>query len=421
VGDVPAGASRTASPQRVAVIGAGIQGIGVALELAARNISVDLYEKTQRVHGQASLANEGKIHVGYIYSNDPSLRTARQMVEGAWNFSPILRDWLERDLDDTVRSGPTDYLVHRESLLSPGELGDRYAQIAALNQDMAGQPGCSYFGLDGARAPQAIPTAEREQHYGPDVVGAFRTPEIAVDTRVIGEALERRVLDDPRIDLQLGSEVLAVSPAADTVGLEVRRDGTTEARRYDHAINASWEDLQRLDATAGLPVPGGSSFRLRAFVRLDDHPGMQDLRSCSIVLGPFGDVVRYASGAMFLSWYPVGRRSMTTSIRPPGEWSRGVAADEASDVGTGTVAGLRDLVPVLRSIDDRVLADATVHSGIVYARGTVDIHDRRSGFHERHAIGSRSVGRYHSVDTGKYTTAPLFARRLAERIADARA
>lgn len=50
--------------QRVAVIGAGIQGIGLSLELAARGMSVDLHEKTNRVHARASRANEGKVHLG---------------------------------------------------------------------------------------------------------------------------------------------------------------------------------------------------------------------------------------------------------------------------------------------------------------------------------------------------------------------
>ena len=34
----------------------------------------------------------------------------------------------------------------------------------------------------------------------------------------------------------------------------------------------------------------------------------------------------------------------------------------------------------------------------------------------RHAIGPQSHGRYHTVDTGKLTTAPLFGKRLADTI-----
>lgn len=83
----------------------------------------------------------------------------------------------------------------------------------------------------------------------------------------------------------------------------------------------------------------------------------------------------------------------------------------------GTAAAFRELVPGLRDVPDAAIAAATVHRGVIHARGTTDIDDPGSGFHERHAIGPRSFGRYHSADTGKYTTAPLFARRLAERLA----
>jgi len=118
-----------------------------------------------------------------------------------------------------------------------------------------------------------------------------------------------------------------------------------------------------------------------------------------------------------MSWYPVGRRAMTTDLRPPEEWSDDVQTEEAADVRTRTFSALQELIPALESVTQASVASATVHSGVVYARGTTDISDPGSGYHERYAIGPRSFGSYHSVDTGKYTTAPLFARRLAQRIA----
>ena len=37
------------------------------------------------------LRNEGKIHLGFVYANDPSLRSARErMVEGAATFGLLL-------------------------------------------------------------------------------------------------------------------------------------------------------------------------------------------------------------------------------------------------------------------------------------------------------------------------------------------
>jgi hypothetical protein len=400
----------------VAVVGAGIAGIGVAIELAMRGCTVDLYEKTDRVHGQASLANEGKIHLGYIYANDPTQRTARQMVEGAWSFSPILREWLEGAIADTSRSTGFDYLVHHDSLRSPDELAITYAQIAELNREVAQRSDASYFGLAAERPPRRLSRQRLEAEYGPDVLAAFETPEIAVDTEVIGAALARRISADPRIRLHLGAEVLSASRRDGVLTLEVRQDDVTERPRFDHVVNASWEDLLRIDASVGLAAPPGSSFRWRWVVRVRAPHGAQGVGSVSVVLGGFGDVVEYGAGDIFFSWYPFGRRDMVTDLRPPASWSRGADTLDAVDVKIRSFDALRALVPALDHVSEASLAAATVLTGVVYARGTTDIQDPGSGLHERHAIGARSVGTYHSLDTGKYTTAPLFARRLAQRI-----
>ena len=54
--------------------------------------------------------------------------------------------------------------------------------------------------------------------------------------------------------------------------------------------------------------------------------------------------------------------------------------------------------------------------GHIFAWGQTDIDDAKSVLHERHAIGPRSFGRYHSINTGKLTTAPLFAKQMADQI-----
>jgi hypothetical protein len=71
------------------------------------------------------------------------------------------------------------------------------------------------------------------------------------------------------------------------------------------------------------------------------------------------------------------------------------------------------LVPGVADIDP---ADGVLGGGMIFAWGRTDIDDPGSGLHERHAVGPHTFGNYHSVDTGKLTVAPLFARALAERI-----
>jgi hypothetical protein len=48
--------------------------------------------------------------------------------------------------------------------------------------------------------------------------------------------------------------------------------------------------------------------------------------------------------------------------------------------------------------------------------GATGVDDHKSKLHERHEIGVHSVGRYHTVNTGKYTMTPYMGMRTAERI-----
>ena len=93
-------------PSDVLVLGAGLQGAGVALELARRGAQVTLVDQDERPMNRASLRNEGKIHLGFIYANDASRATAFLQLEGALRFAPIVRSWLGDDAGWLARSTP---------------------------------------------------------------------------------------------------------------------------------------------------------------------------------------------------------------------------------------------------------------------------------------------------------------------------
>src|SRR5262249_31158387 len=84
-GGGPRGARRDEPPRElrmirrragVLILGAGLLGSGVALELARQGHEVTLLDQDARAMNRASLRNEGKIHLGLIYANDASLATA---------------------------------------------------------------------------------------------------------------------------------------------------------------------------------------------------------------------------------------------------------------------------------------------------------------------------------------------------------
>src|SRR4029077_9220616 len=62
---------------RVGVLGGGLQGCCTALALAERGAEVILFDKNDALLSRVAVANEGKIHLGYMYAGDPTLSTAK--------------------------------------------------------------------------------------------------------------------------------------------------------------------------------------------------------------------------------------------------------------------------------------------------------------------------------------------------------
>ena len=145
---------------RVAVLGAGFQGCCVALELARRGVSVDLYDREDRCITQAGFRNEGKIHLGLVYANDPTFTTARVMVRGALEFGSAVRRWIERDLGDVCTPAPFDYVVHRDSMVSPETVAAHFATVDACLRETASATCLSYLDDEG-RTP-CYRTASRQ-------------------------------------------------------------------------------------------------------------------------------------------------------------------------------------------------------------------------------------------------------------------
>lgn len=401
---------------RVAVIGGGIQGVGIALELCLRGASVDLIEKSGACLQRASLRNEGKIHLGFTYAKDTTLATARLMIEGGLQFEPIVTRWLETRLPEGPMSSSFCYAVHRDSLVDSDTLAAYYRTVSKLIVEAGGQCGRSYFGFDASADIRRI--ALREQGCAVDsekIAAIFQTPERAIDPEFLADRLRARICADRRINIHTESSVTRVDFDHDGVDVTATGPGGIRKERYDHAVNASWEGRLAIDATAGVPPVGEWSFRAKHFLRVRAIPRTLEPPSITIVLGGFGDVVNYGTGDLFLSWYPVGRTGISTELAPP-PWPLPLPEPAASAVRNGILQGLRPIVPLLNDLPAELIDSSEVQGGVIYALGTTDVHDPGSRLHERNRVGPRSLGRYHTVDTGKYSLAPFFAKLTADRI-----
>src|SRR3954452_9607282 len=148
---------------RVGVLGGGLQGCCIALALAARKIPVVLFDRNDQLLSRAAVANEGKIHLGYMYANDPGCATARMMMEGALAFAPFFRRHLAVDCFSISR--PAVYVVHRDSQRDPEQVAYYLKMVHALIREASDARQDAYFNRDLSAAPRACPAGEREVHF----------------------------------------------------------------------------------------------------------------------------------------------------------------------------------------------------------------------------------------------------------------
>jgi glycine/D-amino acid oxidase-like deaminating enzyme len=407
------------TPQHVAVLGGGIQGICTALELDRRGYQVTLLERDERLFNRASLRSEGKIHLGLIYAADASLETASRMAADALEFGPVLNRLTGGAFAGVPLSAPFLYLVPGDSMLTPAQLEHHYAGVASLLAErLAADPTLDYLGHRPSWVWRKLTPEQAAAHQTPpDFLAAYDTEELSIDLRALAAVLCEAVRQRPHITVRLDHCVHALERNADG-GFIIAGDGTGRVWRLaaDQVVNALWEQRMVLDATLGVYPPAKWVHRLkyRLLVRLPED--LRAKRSATYTLGPYGDLVVYRDGTAYVSWYPACRLGWSTDLAVPAEWegpSRGeVPAERAEAVAHASLTALDRWIPgLLRS---EVL---TVDAGVIVAWGGTEIVDPGSGLHLRSQTGVHSCDGYHSIDTGKLTNAPHYAVQAADAVA----
>ncbi|MGH0029514.1 MAG: FAD-dependent oxidoreductase [Myxococcota bacterium] len=403
-----------ASNRRIAIIGAGGAGACAALELADRGHEVVVFERREQALRQASFANEGKIHLGLIYAKDGRMRTAAWMIEGALQFEERLQRWIPFRAADVV-STPFYYCVHRGSLMSPDELAKHYERCGDIFRQRADETGRDYLGLGAGFEIERLSDRQAEAIADPRYVSAvFRTTEYAVDPRLVAAMLRRALADAPRVEVHLGHRVRGVEDVRGGWRLEIEHGGDVFHETFSDVVNAAWFERLPLDRPLGIVPPGEWSHRYKFGNRVAVSLNPDELPSCTMVQGPYGDVVNFVEHGMFLSWYPIGRTGMSSAEVPPA-WHDAYSEAERYDVFERSHAELAKRCVPLRNVKiQREQVDP--YGGVIYALGTTDVDDDHSELHNRYEIGIQSRGSYHTVDTGKYTLVPYWGVKIADRV-----
>ena len=171
-------------------------------------------------------------------------------------------------------------------------------------------------------------------------------------------------------------------------------------------VNCLWENRVVIDRQVR-PSREPTSIRYKRALFGRGVTSLATLACSTRVLGPYGDIAIYRNGDAYLSWYPAGLAARSDDGVPPS-----VPPVDPQAVTDATLAGLG----LPRSLTSEAGASWQLQGGFVVAWGRGDIDEVGSPLHERHRPRVHEVGPgFLSVDTGKYTLAPLLAGRAVEQ------
>jgi len=399
----------------VAIIGGGIQGVCSALALARLGALVTIFEAAESLLDRASFRSEGKIHLGFVYANDPTGTTADLMLDAALHFAPLIDGWIGPVDWHRLRSRPFAYATLPDSQLSFDQLRTHYERIDHLYIRNYRTSGLHYLG----QTPDSLLNGTMAS-WNNAVRLVAATAEVALDRSQFRDRMCRAIAAAPSIEVRSGCRVeeIAKTPGGFRVSLmestpPTLSRGQGERMRQDFAavVNCSWTDRLRLDKQLGIEPDRGWVYRLKYRV-LGRLPGAACRPSLTFALGPYGDVVTYPDDRVYISWYPVCMRGWSRDLAPPAEWeppcSGRTPAALVADVTEAVLREFGKIIPELRNTQVE-----TVDAGVIFSWGTRDIDQPESELHRRSDIGVEGGNGYYSINTGKFTCGPLFASRLA--------
>ena len=397
------------SRRSAAVLGAGIMGSSTALHLARLGLRVTIFEREREPFRGASRWNEGRIHLGFVYANDPSLATARALLPGGLDFARQVSALTGTAVDGAVTEEDDVSLVHRRSVTDPETTAAYYERVAELVR--AHPDAGSYLSdVSGSRVERLTRRELGSLADAAAVVAGFRIPERSVDTNRVADAFVGALASAPRVERAYGQTVTAVRKAR--AGRWHVHAGGDVHGPFDAVVNALWDGRPRIDRGLGHRPDRDEQHRYRVsvFARTAvDGPGT----SAIVVVGPFGDVKRYSDRYFCASWYPVGLLARREAPEPPPvpDLDRSATERIAGDV----FRELGAIIPAALAIRDAA-TELRVEGGWVYSQGRGALDDPRASVHRRDRLGVSRRGSYFSVDTGKYSVAPTLAEGLAHDV-----
>ncbi len=417
-------------------------GCCLALELAQRGYRVDLIDLASAPMTGASLHNEGKLHLGFVYANDPLKETHGLMLRGSLAFSHIVEKLSGYGADSLISSEPFHYFVPIDSQLDMVSINNHFHKVEEAIYEVTRNSGNLYLDHRFDRYYERNSSSYHASMFSQSLtLGSFRTEERSVSTIAVANILCRAIKSQTNINFIGNTEVHAADRlACGDVKIESLHDGETSLNRYSCVANCLWDDKLRVDSTAGITDQGQWISRYKATINISAPTTTHiNIPSATGIAGTYGDVVNHNNGSYYISWYPLCKIAQTTNgdrhklhdMVHLGTLSRGIRKMTSGYPSISRIVAsyahrkfikdnIQEMAAYVPSMFNLLNSKkrCEVGGGVILARGATDIDDPESYLHQRSAIGPVAYGTYVTIDTGKYCMAPLFAMDAADMIAD---
>ena len=405
----------TRQKRNIAILGAGLAGCCAALELARKGYKTMVFDRSILPINQASLHNEGKLHLGYVYARATEDETHKKMIEGSLQFLGIIEYLTGIPHAHFNRSSRFKYAVPKATMLPLENILSHFQKVdTEIERFIYHQQS---YKTHQRINPSRLLKLNRVKHFNRNnLLGVIETPEYSVDPVQIANIVSASVLSSDMIDFRGHCEITKVSKKA-SGGYQIYIDDPSGSHtmEFDACINCLWEERIKLDKLIGIQPKKTSLTRYKASITFF-HRGdvLKAIPSTTLVSGAFGDVVNYQNGLYYLSWYPACKIGQTIDedVR---ELKSKISRINKEDLIFETISKLsKYLKPVNKFIN--IIKLGKVGGGFICGWAKTDITDPNSQLHGRNDIGVVAHGRWISVNTGKYCTAPLYGTRAAEQL-----
>lgn len=397
----------------IAILGAGLTGCSASLNLANKGIKVTLFDRLPLPMSAASLHNEGKLHLGYVYAMDAEKQTQLKMIEGSLQFLGILEYLTGVDRGSFTLSSPFLYAVPKGSMLSFSQVLNHFNTV---DRDIS-----AFMEAGGEFISPGQPRPSKKKHKWllsggfnfKAVEGVIATGEVSVNPLQVANIVSTSVLTNDNITFKGNCEIERAANTGDgRYELFFKENEVPASLKFDAVINCLWEDRLKIDKTAGIETDRQNLTRFKATITLSGE--YAKVPSVTFIVGAYGDVVNYNSGEFYLSWYPACKLGETTGDDLQSIKDRFAQLDKPGLIAD-SIRELSNLMPGILRI--KGLANTgKVGGGFICGWGKTDITDYQSGLHKRSNIGVETQGRWLSVNTGKYCTAPLFGLEASNQL-----